>query len=151
MSGARPMTTALTTRAIRRHAERGATLIEGLVAIAIFSFGMLAIVGMLATHMTTASDARYRTEAAQYAESILADMRVTDSAVRASQFAEGGTKFNLWKGRITGTGGLPLAGTTEQPLSIDFGAEAVTVTIRWRASTDRETDPHRYATTTFIE
>jgi len=132
-------------------AQRGATLIEGLVAIAIFSFGILAVVGMLATHIGTAADARYRTEAAQYAESILADMRISAPDTRATDFSADGTKFTQWHDRLTSAVGLPLAGTDADPLTIVYDNGNATVTIRWRAPSDRVNDPHQFTTSSFID
>ncbi len=131
-----------------RASQLGATLIEGLVAITIFSFGILAVVGMMTTHMGTANDARYRTEAAQYAESILSDMRIANQVTVATDFAgPSGSAFLAWKNRITAAGtGLPLAGSSAQPLEITFNGNNVTVTISWRAPTDRSPDAHRYST-----
>jgi type IV pilus assembly protein PilV len=137
-------------RPIRR-SQRGATLIEGLVAITIFSLGILAVIGMMTTHMATAGDARYRMEAVQFADSIMADMRVkyanSDNATRATNFSgPSGTDFLLWTDRIKST--LPHAGIDDgEQLAIAFAGEAVTVTVQWRAPADHSDTPHKYIAT----
>ena len=48
--------------------EGGFSLIEGLVAILIFSFGILALVSMQATSIQQSSGAKYRSEASLLAK-----------------------------------------------------------------------------------
>jgi type IV pilus assembly protein PilV len=137
-----------TPHALRR-SQRGATLIEGLVAITIFSLGILAVIGMMTTHMSTAGDARYRVEASQFAESILADMRLSEATTLQTNFsAPDGTAYAAWVTRIKDSG-LPLAGVDEdvQPLDIAFAGSNVTITVRWRGPADRSDTPHQYITT----
>jgi len=43
--------------------QGGVVLLEGLIAIVIFAFGVLAIVGMQASTMRATSDAKYRVDA----------------------------------------------------------------------------------------
>ncbi len=137
-------------RALRR-SQRGATLIEGLVAITIFSFGILAVIGMMTTHMATAGDARYRMEAVQLADSIMTDMRVkyanSDHATRATNFSgPSGTDFLFWTDRIEST--LPHAGIDDgEQLGITFADKTVTVTVQWRAPADNSDTPHKYIAT----
>lgn len=147
--------------ATRARRQRGATLIEALVAITIFSFGILAVIGMLATHMGTANDARFRVEASQYAESILSEMRLSNPGTRSADFAEGGSRFEAWAERLSAEGGLPLAGVGEDtlPLSIVQNGGTVTITIRWLAAAEASRDaraageatPHQYVLTSFVD
>jgi type IV pilus assembly protein PilV len=131
----------------RRVLQRGAMLIEGLVAITIFSFGILAVIGMMTTHMSTAADARYRIEASQFADSILADIRGSAAATRATDFGgPGGAGYDRWLGRIE-SAQLPRTGIDDnEQLEIAFAGADVTVTVRWRAPADRSDEPHQYVT-----
>jgi type IV pilus assembly protein PilV len=129
-----------------RRSQRGATLIEGLVAITIFSLGILAVIGMMTTHMATAGDARYRMEAAQFAESIMADMRAADIASRDTDFTgPSGSAYLAWVDRIEAAK-LPLAGADEDTpqLDIAIAGRNVTVTVLWRAPAERSSTPHKY-------
>jgi type IV pilus assembly protein PilV len=134
------------TRTIRRP-QRGATLIEGLVAITIFSFGILAVLGMMTTHMGTAGDAAYRMEAVQFAESILADMRGSDANTRLTTFSgPSGGDYIRWADRIKAAN-LPLAGVDAEDtpqLDIAIAGSTVTITVLWRAPADRSDTPHKY-------
>lgn len=49
-------------------AQHGVVLIEALIAVLIFSMGVLALVGLQAAMVKNTSDARYRTEAAMIAQ-----------------------------------------------------------------------------------
>lgn len=59
---------------IRRQA--GVVLIEALLGILIFSIGILALIGMQSVAVKNTADARYRTEAAFLANSIVSQMRL---------------------------------------------------------------------------
>lgn len=65
-------------------AERGFTLAELLVAVVIFSIGLLALAGTASVIMTTLTSTQSRTIAAGVAESRLERIRTTTCASRAS-------------------------------------------------------------------
>lgn len=56
--------------------QDGVVLIEALLGILIFSIGILALIGMQSIAVKNTTDARYRTEAAYLASSILSQMRL---------------------------------------------------------------------------
>ena len=58
----------------RKSAQRGAMLIEAMVAILIFSLGVLAIVGLQATMIKNIDDAKYRSEASYIGQTRIAQM-----------------------------------------------------------------------------
>lgn len=64
--------------------ERGFTLAELLVAVVIFSVGLLAMAGTAAVIMTTLTSTQSRTVAARVAESRFERIRTTTCASRAS-------------------------------------------------------------------
>lgn len=57
--------------------QTGSVLLEALVAILIFSIGILALVGMEATAISTVSDAQYRSTAGFLANQIVGTIRAT--------------------------------------------------------------------------
>lgn len=59
---------------MRRHLQNGAVLLEALIAILIFSFGILAISGLQAVMMKNAADATFRAEAAYVVQQQLGNM-----------------------------------------------------------------------------
>lgn len=56
--------------------QDGVVLIEALLGILIFSIGILALIGMQSIAVKNTTDARYRTEAAYLANSILSQIRL---------------------------------------------------------------------------
>lgn len=58
--------------------QRGATLLEALVAVLIFSLGVLGLVGLLGAATQQSSDAQYRAVAAELADQLLGDMWIAD-------------------------------------------------------------------------
>ena len=52
-----------------RH-QKGSYLLESLIAILIFSFGILGLIGLLSSSIRITNDARYRAEAANLASAI---------------------------------------------------------------------------------
>ena len=69
-----------------RARSRGFTLVEVLVAILVFSLGVLGLVRLQATAVKMSSDARHRAEATWLADQLLARMLISDPAT-ASAFA----------------------------------------------------------------
>ena len=73
--------------------QSGSYLLEALIAILIFSFGILGLIGLLGSSIRITNDARYRTEAANLASATIADMWVMTSAQLDAQFNSGGSKL----------------------------------------------------------
>ena len=60
----------------KRKQQRGVMLIEALIAILIFSLGILGMVAMGSVAIAAQSDAQYRTDAANYANEIVSQMAI---------------------------------------------------------------------------
>jgi type IV pilus assembly protein PilV len=120
-------------------------ILEALIAILIFSVGILAIVGMQATAIQDMGEAKYRTEAAFLANRIVAEMWGSMGANPAQ------VQANLGKYAYAGSGAAPaqiadwvdtvqdrLPGAKDFPPIIKVGVDNdVTVTVRWRAPRDK--------------
>lgn len=144
-----------------RHArpirQQGAVLMEALVAILIFSFGILGIVGMQATAIQQSSDARYRADAALLVEQLIGEMWVGDRAVANLQTlyntcsSSSCTGYQGWYGRVAATlPGVATVGATRPTISVD-AAGLVTVSVFWRAPNENPADPpHVYSSTAQI-
>lgn len=77
---------------MNHHYQRGLSLIESLIAILVFSIGMLAMIGMYAIAITAAGDAQYRSEATNYATELIQGIaanvaRDADGAVQPASLA----------------------------------------------------------------
>lgn len=140
--------------------ESGMMLIEALVAILIFSIGILALVGLQATAVKQSTDARYRAEAASLASELIAEMWVSnrDPATLETNFegaaGSGGGLYGNWATRV-GTI-LPGATGAAAPTVVVDGAGtalpgSVFVTITWLAPNEPAgATPHRYVTRAVI-
>ena len=75
-----------------KSAQQGVVLIEVMVAILIFSIGVLAIVGLQASMIKNTADAKYRSEASYIAQSRLGMMWA--DAANAATYVEAGTDIS---------------------------------------------------------
>ena len=132
--------------------QRGSFLLEGLVAILIFAFGILGLVGLLASSIRTSNDARYRTEAVNLANAIVGDMWTTQAADLDAQFGSGGAKLTAWE---TQTASLLPTATASSSLQVDLAqpglsaqSRSVVVTIFWQLP--GATERHRIVLTAQI-
>ena len=142
-------------------AQRGSMLLEGLIAILIFSIGILALVGLQAIAIKNTAEAKYRADAAFLANQILGRMWA-DNPTNLASYAHnaatgagicvfsGGASANAeviaWLGPAIPPGGtvidtLPGATSVLQQIAIGAG-NLVTVTICWQKP--GEPAPHRH-------
>ena len=155
--------------------QQGIFLLEALIAILIFSFGILGLVGMQSKAISAQSDAQYRIEAANYADKILGQIwlgmdRTSATTIQNSLSAfqhqptganckfTGAASVNAdvisWKNdMITGNppAKLPLPGATAsmQQIVVDTAtSNRVTVTVCWQAPFDAA--PRRHTMISYI-
>ena len=140
-------------------AQRGSMLLEALIALLLFSMGILGLMGMQAIAVKNSADAKYRTEAAFLANQIIGQMWA-DNPVNLPAYAHNPTtnancnfggaasanaNVTAWLGdastRGTVTGSLPGATSALQQITIGAG-NVVTVTVCWLGP--QETVAHNY-------
>jgi type IV pilus assembly protein PilV len=116
--------------------QEGSALLEALVAILIFSFGVLGLVGILAASVRATNDARYRAEAANLANALIGDMWATAAADLDPQFGSGGPKFVAWQNQVAAQ--LPSASGANAPVvdlaqpGLSSQSRSVVVTVFWQ-------------------
>ncbi len=112
--------------------QHGATMLEVLVSILIFSFGILGLVGMQARATQFSIDAEDRNRAALFADDLAAQMRLARTVSLSS------AQTTAWTQRVQGldpvtsapTGnGLPNATVTITP---DATTNTASILIQWR-------------------
>jgi len=137
-------------------------LLEALIAMLVFSVGILAIVGMQATAIQDQSEAKYRTQAAFLANRVIGQMwgfvgtNPTQIQPKLALFAYGGSgappaAIASWVSTVQGT--LPGTGAGDFPPIITVNPDnSVVVTVRWRAARDKSNNaqPHAYSTIAYI-
>ncbi len=113
-----------------RKASQGITLIEVLVAMTIFAFGILGMLGMQARAISELSDAKYRTDATLLADALINDIWADRANI--GNYAYGGsgtvpTSVQPWLSEVQAT--LPSARATVAVA----GGNQVTVTVQWQS------------------
>jgi type IV pilus assembly protein PilV len=103
-------------------------LLEALVAILIFTIGVLAVMGMQVASINEVTQAKYRTDAAYLANQIIGRMWV-DQPNLASYASTGAAGRAAWDATVANT--LP-SGTG----TIVVNGQQVSVTINWRMPSD---------------
>ena len=142
--------------------QAGVMLLEALIAILIFSIGILAIVGMQATAIQNMGEAKYRSDAAFLANQLIADMwsnsgttALPGSYLPGYAYSGSGTVPTLvlnWMNTVQSKlPGVNVTTKTNLPI-ITIGANnVVTVTMRWKEGRDvTATSPHRYDVVAYI-
>ena len=112
-------------------------MLEILVAIVIFSFGVLGLVGLQAAAIKNASGAQYRIEAGLLAASLVAQIRTADPAAVTTLYASpSGLSYLAWKSRVSDTAtGLPGSAVAANAPTVEFPAATpgvVNITIYWQ-------------------
>lgn len=128
--------------------QSGVMLLEALIAILIFSFGILGIVALQAVSVKLAGDAKYRTDAALLAEDLMGQMWVSDrnSTSMSNSFgsAAAGVAYTAWLANVSAA----LPGTTANPptVVVDTSGTATdgttTITVRWQAPSEANAHAH---------
>lgn len=146
-----------------RNRASGFVLLDAMVAILIFSIGILGMVALQSSAIQLTSNANYRVTAAMMADQIIAQMWTDPTNVANSGYATGGTQYNAWIKTIdcataASTTSVCLPGVTKNPPTITIGTPVtynginpnylVTVTINWQAPND--STAHDYVSITQI-
>jgi type IV pilus assembly protein PilV len=139
--------------------QRGSMLLEALIALLLFSMGILGLMGLQAIAIKNTADAKYRTEAAFLANQIIGQMWGENPAnlpayahnpTTAGNCSFGGgasanANVTAWLGNAstlgTVAGNLPGATSVRQQIIVGAG-NLVTVTICWQGP--QEAAPHNY-------
>ncbi len=146
-----------------RHAQGGAYLLEALIGILIFSFGILGIVGLQAQAIRFTNDAEYRAEAVYMANSLISQMWTDDQATLPAKYnSPAGPEYINFRDNVVAPA-LHGVMTADPIVEVDPGPPApaapsknktgapsrvVQVTIFWQAPGDPQR--HNYMTTAVI-
>ena len=155
------------------HRQNGVMLLEALIGLMIFSVGILAMIGMQAAAFSAAADAKYRSDAAAYANDIISKIwmsvdRTSDAATITSlnnfQYNTGGadcafsggpadatnTVLAGWVSAVTDTSSnTSLLGATAAMQQIAVSTadlNRVTITVCWKAPQDTRSRKHQVIT-----
>lgn len=140
--------------------QRGVMLLEALIAILIFSIGILAIVALQASSIKLASDSKYRSDANMLANQLIGQMWLAHSSPTfVNDFSTGGTLYNAWvASSVNAT--IPVIGVSAPSVTIAQSAipaassisSTVTIDIYWSVPGENPNgaSAHRFNTSTQI-
>jgi type IV pilus assembly protein PilV len=157
---------ALRVRRLNLREQAGVAILEALIAILIFSIGVLGIVGLQARSVQGLGEAGFRSQAVQLADELIAEMWTSDPGIRRAYYQAGGNGYNAWASKVTtGTRRLPgatahmptvVVTSTRTPIGdllpgTDFFTSDVTITILWvPPGAPAGSPPNQYVTTARI-
>lgn len=141
-----------------RESQRGVMLIEMLIAVLLFSLGILGIVALQAQSIRHVGDAQYRGEAVFLANALVSQMWVDDRTSIDKTYldttygdAGGGPGYAAFKEMVRTLPGADLS-TNAPQVKVAAGpattSSVVTVTVFWQLP--GEPSPHNYSTTAVI-
>ncbi len=112
--------------------QSGVALLETLIAILVFSLGVLGVVGLQAAMIKHTGDARYRIEASYIAQQRIGAMWMDQTNL--ASYVETATDISAR---------LPAG---ERSVTVDAATRLVTVTVTWQQP--GSTEQHKFETTT---
>jgi type IV pilus assembly protein PilV len=127
----------------RRRSQHGIMLLEALIAILIFSLGILALIGLQAQSIRNSSEAKYRADASFLANQIIGYMwsdpanfasyshRPTGAVCEPSGSDSGNANVSAWLANVAAL--LPGAASRLQSISVNALTREVTVRICWQS------------------
>ncbi len=120
------------------HHQRGSSLLEGLLAIILFSMGLLSLLMLLSATLIESSNARYRIEASLLINDLVSHMWIGDHSLNGlkTRYADTtSTDYQSWFTSVSNR--LPgVSAKTNTPQIIIDDARNVTVNLRWQVPGD---------------
>jgi len=111
--------------------QTGVALLEALIAVLIFSFGILAVVGLQANAMRITTDAKIRIDASNIANQRVGEMWADPTNLAGHAVAD-----------------LPISDLPDGKMTVAVAGDLVTVTVTWKVPGSIE--DQRYVSTTRI-
>lgn len=111
--------------------QQGMTLIEGLIAILIFSLGILSLVGLQSVMLKQSTDAKYRLDASFIANQVIGDMWAHRKSLDSFSSTD-----------------EAIAALPNGKRSVAVDGEKVTVTVSWQLP--GESKPHSHIVVAWI-
>lgn len=132
--------------------QSGALLLEALIAILLFSLGILSLVGMQAAAIGNVSEAKYRSDASFLANQLIGQIWVNRTNIADYAYGGSGAPPDVltdWVDQVKAS--LPGASDNLPTVTI-LGGNTITVTLQWQRPEDKakKLAPHGYTATTTI-
>ncbi|MFN0315292.1 MAG: hypothetical protein ACKVQA_09675 [Burkholderiales bacterium] len=111
-----------------RRAQGGVMLLEALLSMLLFAFGILAVMGLQAFSIRASTDSVYRSQASFLANQVIGEMWTDNKTTLAANYATGGPKYITWKSLVVAR--LPGSDTNAPTITVGPN-NVVTVNVRW--------------------
>jgi len=144
--------------------QKGVLLLEAMIAILLFSVGVLAVVGLQANAIKNVAQSKYRSDASFLVDQILGQMWANRNNVATYAYAGSGTAPGVaaaWVKQVQDA--LPNAQSYPPTIAISttnyvgppaYAAHQITVTVRWQTADEFGSTPrpaaHQHTITTLI-
>lgn len=137
-----------------RRPQTGSMLLEALIAILIFSMGILAVVGLQAASVKASSDAKYRSDASLLANQLVGQLWASDrtpATLQANFSSPAGPLYAAWQADVVAN--LPGVATTPPIVLVTPAvgttttSSLVTITIFWKMPSEAAAAPSHIYTT----
>jgi type IV pilus assembly protein PilV len=144
--------------------QKGVLLLEAMIAILLFSVGVLAVVGLQANAIKNVAQSKYRSDASFLADQVLGEMWANRNNVATYAYAGSGSApavVSAWVTQVQQA--LPNSQTYPPTIAITttnyvgpptYAAHQITVTVRWQTADEFSATPrpaaHQHTTTALI-
>ncbi len=137
-----------------KNRQSGSMLLEAMIAILIFSMGILAIVGLQAASVRNANDAMYRTTASLLANELIGQMWVSDRTTATLQTnfnSPSGAAYTVWQVNVKAS--LPGVTDSANLPTVNVAANGtVTIGLNWKLPSEPAGMPaHSYVAVAQIQ
>jgi len=142
-----------------RTLQTGAYLLEALIGILVFSFGILGIVGLQAQAIRFTNDSELRAEAVYLANALISQMWTDDRTQLKAKYDStvGGVEYVNFKNKVKNAFAGAVGATVPDPVVLvddpalpaapSKTSSVVQVQVSWRLPGDPATVTHNYTTT----
>jgi len=119
-----------------RTAQNGIVLLEALIAILIFAFGVLALVGLQASSINNVLDAKYRADASFVANEIIGKMWLKRTTLNTFECApctatNGNADTKAWVAQMAASGNFPLPAARASIIRDPGAGNPMRVVVQW--------------------
>jgi type IV pilus assembly protein PilV len=133
--------------------QKGIVLLEALIAILIFAFGVLALVGLQANSINQVLDAKYRADASFVANEIIGKMWVNRASLSAFECdpctsSSSNADIKAWVAQMAPGGNFPLPSAQASIVREAGAGNPMRVTVRWTPPQTNAT--HNHVAITYI-
>jgi type IV pilus assembly protein PilV len=131
-----------------RGAQQGVALMEALMSILIFSFGVLGLFGLEASAINTGVDAEDRNRAALFASEVASSMWLAGTVnVSSGSLA---TQYATWQTNVANAAGTGMTNGTLTITAVSGTTNAADITITWKPPSHAATTAASKLTTRVI-